>query len=614
MATPQWQPGTLYEPGALVVPRTAPAPATLPLQNPGAETGTLDGWNIDIFGGSGTATASGAKKFTGGFAFFWQGSSGGGPAGGVEATWVNATVGPVRPGQSVSASAMMALDDTGQSQNQGYVRLNWYDENDQFINFNAGNNIRGNNSSWRRSSVTATAPAGAAYVRVAVWTTANYSGGVRFDDVQWTYSFTADEGLVYRAVQPASGVSAANEPAWPPILGEQVIDNEVIWEALLASRVVWQASPILVSGPTEPVWPEVVGSFVADNTINWRVTSRRVEDPNCPQSKIVAIASSKVFAADNDIVRYCATVNPLDWTSSDNAGYLPTGLQNYGANPVAAMGLYRGNVIPFNAEAFQLWQVDEDPASMSLLDALPLGSTQHQAIAPVSNDLFFLSSQGVRTVGIAASSTNFQSGDVGMPIDPLVRELVASGLVPLALYYPAAGQYWLIFPRPAEGDSEVFVYSMTQVGAVGAWSRYVFPFLIEDWAIRADSLYLRSGDRIHRVEDASVGDEVAPGDIRQFPGVVQWPYLDFGQPGVTKMVVGFDVVGHGDVAVQFGYDQSNPAAFTDPYTVPADTVPGSIIPMPLAAPSFSVRLTFDGSVLWQFQAFNLYLQDQRATA
>lgn len=614
MATPQWQPGTLYEYGALVLPRTAPAPATLSLQNPGAETGTTGGWDVEIFGGAGTASVSGDKKFTGSFAFRWQGSSGGGQAGGVEATWVNQTVGPVRPGQSVSASAMIALDDTGQSQNQAYVRLNWYDEDDQFINYIAGNNIRGNNSSWRRSSVTATAPAGAAYVRVAVWTTANYSGGIRFDDVQWTYWFTADEGLVYRAVQPAAGVSAANEPAWPPILGEQVIDNEVIWEALLASRVVWQASPILVSGPTEPAWPEVVGSFVADNTINWRVTSRRVEDANCPQSKIVAIASSKVFAGDDDIVRYSATVNPLDWTTADNAGYLPTGLQNYGANPVAAMGLYRGNVIPFNAEAFQLWQVDEDPASMSLLDALPLGSTQHHAIAPVSNDLFFLSSQGVRTVGIAASSTNFQAGDVGMPIDPLVRELVAAGLVPLALYYPAAGQYWLIFPRPVDGDSEVFVYSMTQVGAVGAWSRYVFPFVIEDWAIRADNLYLRSGDRIHRIEDDAVGDEVSPGVIQPFPGVVQWPYLDFGQPGVTKMLIGFDVVGQGDASVQFGYDQSNPAAFTDPYTVPADTVPGAIIPMPLAAPSFAVRLTFDGAVPWQFQAFNLYLQDQRPTA
>src|SRR5690606_3282256 len=114
------------------------------------------------------------------------------------------------------------------------------------------------------------------------------------------------------------------------------------------------------------------------------------------QTCALPIAASKVFCADDDIVRYSATVNPLDWSSSDDAGYLPTGLQNYGANPVEAMGLYRGNLVVFNAEAFQLWQVDEDPASMALLDALPMGSTQHHAMAPVSNDLFFLASQGVR--------------------------------------------------------------------------------------------------------------------------------------------------------------------------------------------------------------------------
>ena len=63
--------------------------------------------------------------------------------------------------------------------------------------------------------------------------------------------------------------------------------------------------------------------------------------------------------------------------------------------------------------------------------------------------------------------------------------------------------------------------------------------------------------------------------------------------------------------MQFGYDQTAAGAFTEPYTVPADTVPGPVIPMPLAAPSMAVRLTYDGSVQWQWNALNLYLQDFR---
>lgn len=167
------------------------------------------------------------------------------------------------------------------------------------------------------------------------------------------------------------------------------------------------------------------------------------------------------------------------------------------------------------------------------------------------------------------------------------------------------------------GASSILVYSMTKLGSVGAWSRYELPFATDDWAIAGNSLYLRSGDFIHRLDGSVVGDEVGvPSEVWQFeivpfPGVIQWPWLEFGQPGVTKMLYGFDIVGQGEVSVSFGIDQTNGGLFTPRYAVPADTVPGMVIPMPLAAPSLSVKLTYDGSEPWQWNALGLYLQDLR---
>ncbi|WOB24747.1 MULTISPECIES: hypothetical protein [Xanthomonas] len=604
MAVPLWQPGTLYQPGDIVQPITAPAPSAAQVVNGDFSAGNA---NWDFTGGAEFAT-------TGGY-------SGNGPCvtmpGSVPSGLALNRTRLIVPssGSTFEASAMIQQGASIAGATRGWVEVQWFDAENNFITSERGNVVSdGSGGAWKKSTVTATRPAAAAYARagIGLFSVADHNRPIWGDNLTVAGTFAGlPDGLVYRAVQPESGFSGSTEPAWPPILGQQVIDNEVIWEAVASTRVTWQASPLYVSGSTEPAWPIGIGDYVRDGTINWRTVSRRVEDENCPNTKIVAIGASKVFGADDDIVRYCATVNPLDWTSANDAGYLPTGLQNYGANPVAALGLYRSNLIAFNAEAFQLWQIDEDPASMALLDALPMGSTQHQSLAPVSNDLLFLASQGVRTVGIAASSTNFQAGDVGMPIDPLVQEILATGLVPMALYYPAAGQYWLIFPRPSTTESEVFVYTMTRIGQVGAWSRYVFPFVIDDWAIRGDDLYLRSGNYIHRYDDNLVGDEVSPGVVQNFRGMIQWPWLDFGQPGVTKMLYGFDVVGTGDVSVQFGYDQTNGGAFTDPYLVPADTVPGMVIPMPLAAPSLSVRLTFDGATQWQWNALCLYLQDMR---
>ena len=605
MAVPTWQPGTLYQPGDIVQPITAPPPTAAQVENGDFSAGNV---NWDFTGGAEFST-------TGGY-------SGNGncvrmPGNIADGLALNRTMLVVpSAGSTFEASAMIQQGASIAGATRGWVEVHWYDVDDVQISVERGNVVSdGSGGAWHQSKLTAARPAGAAYARagIALFSVADHSHPIWGDNLSVSGTFAGlPDGLVYKAVQPESGFSAPDEPAWPPILGQQVIDNEVIWEAAASTRVTWEASPLYVSGTTEPVWPTEIGGFVRDGTINWKTVSRRVEDPNCPNTKIVVIGASKVYAADDDIVKYSATVNPLDWTSANDAGYLPFGLQNYGANPVAAMGLYRSNLIPFNAEAFQLWQIDEDPASNALIDALPLGSTQHHALAAVGDDLFFLAAQGVRTVGIAGSSTNFQAGDVGMPVDPLIQEILATGLVPMALYFPAMGQYWLIFPRPDASDSHVFVYTMSRVGSVGAWSRYVFPFVIDDWAIRGDDLFLRSGNFIHRMDDQVVGDEVSPGVIVPFEGMIQWPWLDFGQPGVTKSLYGFDVVGIGDVSVSFGYDQSNGGSFTAPYTVPADTVPGMVIPMPLSAPSLSVRLTYSGTEQWQWNAFSLWLQDLRS--
>lgn len=96
---------------------------------------------------------------------------------------------------------------------------------------------------------------------------------------------------------------------------------------------------------------------------------------------------------------------------------------------------------------------------------------------------------------------------------------------------------------------------------------------------------------------------------QEYEGVLHWPWLDFGAPGVHKMLHGFDNVGTGTSSIEFGYDQSNLATFTASYAIPADSMPGTIIPMPLTAPSVSVKLTYDGGQAWLWNATTLYMDD-----
>lgn len=423
---------------------------------------------------------------------------------------------------------------------------------------------------------------------------------------------TTPNGFRYKATQAAAAYTAGTEPAWPTTVGATVVDGGVTWTAEAKATITWTASPLLESGVSEPVWPMTAGGTVNDGSVQWVASPRYVQDNRCPNTYPVLIAASKVYApgVKGDIVRYSATVAPLDWSTKQDAGYLPTGLQAYGSNPVMALGFYRGKVAPFNAEGMQVWDVDEDPANMALVDALPIGCLWPHAATPVSNDLLFLSLEGVRSVGIAAGTQNLKANDVGVPVDPIVKELVSTGAKPMSLYYPSAGQYWLLFPSEDRNETEVMVYTMSRTGAVGAWSRYLLLYCVQDWAIKGAYLYLRSADNVFRIDDTVTGDQLTHGGpFTPAPGVVQWPWLDMGSPSTEKMIESFDIVSTGDPSVTFGYDQNDPTAFTSPYEIPPDTVPGTPIPMPVAGPSFSVKVEFAGAIPWSLSALKINLSD-----
>lgn len=159
-------------------------------------------------------------------------------------------------------------------------------------------------------------------------------------------------------------------------------------------------------------------------------------------------------------------------------------------------------------------------------------------------------------------------------------------------------------------DSTAFVYTVNRVGQVGAWSRYVFPFQILNFAQLGNRLFVRDVNMVREVDRAKNYDEITLGGgvIRYFDGIVQWPWLDVGGAGGDAMMEGFDIVGSGTPHVQFGYDQVNEGTFTPAYQVDPDTLTGYPIAMPLTAPSISPKITYRGGVgnFWELKAFAMY--------
>lgn len=96
-------------------------------------------------------------------------------------------------------------------------------------------------------------------------------------------------------------------------------------------------------------------------------------------------------------------------------------------------------------------------------------------------------------------------------------------------------------------------------------------------------------------------------------GVVQWPHLDFGALGVEKSLTHVDVVGEAPegVYVSVGYDQRNQDARTADHLIDGDTLPAQGVPIPVAGPSFDLKLTFAPGQRWELDAACLWIQDMR---
>ena len=652
-AIPKWTPGTAFILGDLVVP----ASNSIVLQEQPYNNSFEDGltqWNVtgvdctDAQAQANTVATS-SESYDGTqsatvMPFAGNGSLVTDNGNQVAAVYLtNTLLVPVNPGQVINfqmrARHEFVSDTSAVEAYCALAAIAWYDASNVFINYSYALNVSaGSNgligvgifcqfvdSNWVILSGTGTAPTNAAYAAaVCGMTTTQYAEqGVFIDYYTWDYTHQGyPTGLAFVCVQ--AGTSGTVEPTWPVVAGNTVYDPNtagVEWEAEYASQITWTASSILTSGATQPTWPTTIGASILDNDIEWTATDGRITDPNCPQSTVVTIASAKVYAADNDIIRFSATANAQDWTSSQDAGFIPFGLQAYGSEPCAGLGLYRSNLVAFNSLGYQMWQVDPDPTNIAILDAEPVGCDYPKSIIPVNNDLCFVSPVGIRNIGTAGASGNLQAGQFGKQVDPLVRALIKyanlNGYEIRGLFSPGTGQYWLIF------GPTVIVLTINGNNTM-SWSRYVFPAYIDSWTVQTGVLYLRAGDLVWELSADAYNDDVQQttaegGTNTGFDGYMAWNYLDCGQYGVDKEMEGFDItIGNIDdegmvvnnnvtCLVSIGYNQGNPEMATTPYEIIGDSVPGTMIPMPMTAPSFQVRLDFGTGQNWGWGALNLYM-------
>lgn len=328
----------------------------------------------------------------------------------------------------------------------------------------------------------------------------------------------------------------------------------------------------------------------------------QVTDSNCPHSKACIKTKSKIFAVgrNGDVVRYCSTGRPRDWTSEKDAGFLPTGMNARGDRTATALGTQQGRLAVLTRDSCQLWTVDPDPNAMGLYDAVEnVGSTFPKTVTNVSGDLYFLSDYGVRSISMQAYTENLVDEDVGSPIDKLVRAAIADaeteGIAPKSFYFYGTGQFILSF------GNHLFVYSLSRTAKISAWSQYYLTFPVDAIAELGKKLYFRSGDDVYLFDENVWTD----GGL-QYEVLLELPFMDFKRPGQLKQIFGIDAVLEGEAYLSIGFDSRDPEARTPEVLIRGNTRPGGMIPILCCGTEISLRVRNYDDKPFKLNALTVY--------
>lgn len=328
-----------------------------------------------------------------------------------------------------------------------------------------------------------------------------------------------------------------------------------------------------------------------------------IVDANCPDTKACIKLASKIFAVGSgigDTVRYCKTSDPRNWTLAGDAGFLPTGLNSRGDRSANALGSYQSKLVVLTKDGAQVWVVDPDPTNMKLDTAVEnVGTSFPRTVASVAGDLHFLSDYGFRSITTLQLTSNLADVDVGSPIDSLVRpETKVPGVAPKSFYFYGTGQYICAIAN------RLFVYSISRTAKIAAWSEYFLSVPVDAFAELGQTLYIRSGDAVYKLDDS-----VSTDDGSQYEVLIELPYMDFKLPGNLKQIVGADVVITGRAEFSVGWDSRDPDAFTNAVRVKGNTRPAGTIPVECSGTEFALRFRNYDNQPFQLDSVTIYFND-----
>ena len=336
----------------------------------------------------------------------------------------------------------------------------------------------------------------------------------------------------------------------------------------------------------------------SDGSIRHFYNGVQITSPDVASAKRAETHKDKIYVAQADangfvnILQFSALGAPTDWTGT-GSGFVDVTARDFGSADIVGLETYYGNLAIFGIRSVQIWQMDQDPLKNQIVQVIGgiglLGGNAHVRYG--NGDILFLADTGIRSLKARDSSGAVTQGDIGTPIDDLVKEMRRS-LAPgdleklQALVDPSDGTVWFVW------RNKVLVLAYYPVADVSAWSRFDIGFTAEYATVCTNRVFLRdAGNNVYSYgAKAAMGSRIDPTTSHLGPGAAEYdgsvmtivtPMFDFGHPGHNKTFTGLDLACDGVIHVDVNYDPNpkNAGAWSQVVTVQDNTFGQGRVPL-----------------------------------
>lgn len=253
----------------------------------------------------------------------------------------------------------------------------------------------------------------------------------------------------------------------------------------------------------------------------------------------------KLYSTASSNLYFSALNAPTQWISGVDYGFINMASQTAGQERLNVAAEYQGLMAIFSENNIRIWSISEDSAANVFIQTLQNTGT----IAPASvipygnNDVFYLSSSGIRSIRARDSSNAAYVSDVGTPIDTHIREYLNTLTqdereAAVGIVEPIDGRFWLGVKR------RIYVLSYFPSAKISAWSYYEVDFDIKNFAKIGERIYARgTEDGVDYLYlyggEANETYPLVNEDVAQ----IEFPYFSASDPAGNKQLIGFDIVG-----------------------------------------------------------------------